>query len=102
MLQCIILLPIRSKINKRKSKDLYLKRNNPTNQYMPGAPWLESSVADKDLGVPVDTRLNISQQCAEKANGTLARIRKIVASRLREEILAPSSALETSHLECWV
>jgi len=49
------------KLNKWKCKILHLGRNNPRHQYMLGAAQLENSLAEKDLGVLVDTRLNMSQ-----------------------------------------
>jgi len=49
------------KSNKGKCKDLHLGRNNPIHQHMPGADHLESSFAEKDLGVLVNTKLNMSQ-----------------------------------------
>lgn len=54
-----------------KSKVLHLRRNNPMHQYMLGATLLESSLAEKNRRVLVDTRLDTSQQCAlaEKVNG---------------------------------
>jgi len=46
-------------------------------QYTLGTTQLESSLAAKDLGVLMDTRLNMSQQCAlvtKKADGNLGCI----------------------------
>ncbi|KAK4816519.1 hypothetical protein QYF61_017619 [Mycteria americana] len=93
------------KFNKRKCKVLHLGRNNPRHHYMLGITQLESSLAEKDPGVLVDTKLPMSQRFAlatKKANGILYCIRQSIASRSREVILSLSSALVRPHLQWWV
>ena len=71
--------------SKGKRKVLHPGRNTPRDQHMLGAEWLESSLAEKDLEVLVDTKLNVSQQCTlgtKKANGIPGCIRRNVPSRL--------------------
>ena len=67
-----------------------------------GDKRLESSPVERDLGVWVDGKLNMSQQCAlaaKRANRVLGCIKHSIASRSREVIVPLYTALVWPHLK---
>ncbi|GAB0204888.1 mitochondrial enolase superfamily member 1 [Grus japonensis] len=90
------------KFNKAKCKVLPMGQGNPKHNYRLGKEWIESIPEEKDLGVFIDEKLNMSRQCAlasQKANRVLGCIKRSVTSRSREGILPLCSALVRPHLE---
>ncbi|GAB0182205.1 cAMP-dependent protein kinase inhibitor alpha [Grus japonensis] len=90
------------KFNKAKCEVLHMGQGNPKHNYRLGGEWIESSPEEKDLGVLVNEKQNMSQQCAltaQKANCILGCIKRSVTSRSREVILPLRCVLVRPHLE---
>ncbi|GAB0184457.1 hypothetical protein GRJ2_000911000 [Grus japonensis] len=90
------------KFNKAKHEVMHMGWDNPKHNYRLDREWIESSPEEKDLGVLVDEKLNMSRQCAlaaQKVNHVLGCIKRSMTSRSREGILPLYSALMRPHLE---
>ncbi|KAF7251846.1 hypothetical protein EYD10_03046 [Varanus komodoensis] len=92
----------RMAFNVDKCKVLHLGHRNGCHKYRLGDKWLDSSTCERDLGVLVDCRLHMSQQCdvvVKRVNATLGCIARSVASRSREVLLPLYTTLVHPQLE---
>jgi len=74
-------------------------------KYRLGSEWIKNSPKEKDLGLLVVKKLNMSRQyvlAAQKAKCILCCTKRSLASRSREGILPLYSTLVRSHLESCV
>ena len=73
--------------NRKKCKVLHLSKKNELHRYGMEDTWLDNSTCERDLGVLVDHKLNMSQQCdaaAKKVSAILGCINRSIVSRSRE------------------
>ncbi|XP_059576042.1 uncharacterized protein LOC132246649 [Alligator mississippiensis] len=76
--------------NVDKCRVLHLGRRHPQHTYRPGSSPLESTEVERDLGVIIDSKMNMSCQCqtaASKASQTLSCIQRCISSWSGEVIL---------------
>jgi len=88
--------------NKNKCIILHLGWSDARYKYKLGEEWLESSPAESHLGLLVDTRLMMTQQCAlaaERANCIRGCIKHSITNQSKEVIIPLYLALVRPHLE---
>jgi len=95
-----------TQFNKENCKVLHLRMNDPKDQYGLEFPQLESSLAEKKLGVLVHAKMIMSLQVhllQKEPRSILDYIRSSIAIKfLKEDILLLCSALVRPQLECCI
>ena len=74
----------RMKFNRDNCKVPHLGKRNQLHSYKMVDTWLSKTMSEKDLGIVVDHKLNLSQQCdvaIKKANAILGCITGSIASK---------------------
>ncbi|KAJ7410813.1 hypothetical protein BTVI_52287 [Pitangus sulphuratus] len=95
---CVNLL----KFNKVKHKVPHMGQGNPEHKHRLSGEWIKACPGERDLGMFVNEKLNITQHCAlaaQKASCVLGCIKSSVASKSREGILPLLSALVSANTE---
>jgi len=90
------------KFSKAKYKVMHVVRSNPHYQYRLGDEGIESSPAEKNLGILVNEQLDMSRQHAleaQKANRILGCIKRKMTSRSWEGILLLCHGLVRPYLQ---
>lgn len=90
------------KFNQASCKVLHVGQGNPKHKYGPDGELIESTPEEQGLGMLVDEKLNMTQECAitaQKANLLLSCFRRGVSSMSRDGILPLYPALLRPHLE---
>ena len=78
------------------------RKRSQIHSYKMGDIWLSNTTNEKDLGIVVDHKLNMSQQCdaaAKKANAILGCINRSITSKSPEVLVPLYTALVRPHVE---